>query len=230
MPDIRVTVTQKGLQEYYSTLTENVTLDNLVNAKVSVSPTQSWDPETGASWMLEFWTDGVEPTGDIYNPYSGTGTYISLDMRSEPIFFNDDSEYYMTDGEYTVTEYDGNVPPMHIAGGIPGYYDWQHPGSWVFVVEDGVVKGAGPLAAGTITVSRDGDRYTFRLRLSGRFRVYDDGNLCAGVRSEMFFHTYRPAYNAGSIGFRTGMWCGPGGFRRAFHMLRPVSLSAGRGI
>ena len=122
VPDIRVTVTQKGLQEYYSTLTENVTLDNLVNAKVSVSPTQSWDPETGASWMLEFWTDGVEPTGDIYNPYSGTGTYISLDMRSEPIFFNDDSEYYMTDGEYTVTEYDGNVPPMHIAGGIPGYY------------------------------------------------------------------------------------------------------------
>ena len=161
VPDIRVTVTQKGLQEYYSTLTENVVLDNLVNAKVSVSPTQSWDPETGASWILEIGTEGVEETGDVYNPYRGTGMWVSLEMRSEPIFFNDDNEYYMTDGEYTVTEYSGTVPPMHIAGGIPGYYDWQHPGSWVFVVEDGVVKGAGPLAAGTITVSRDGDRYTF---------------------------------------------------------------------
>ena len=63
VPDIRVTVTQKGLQEYYSTLTENVVLDALANARVNVSPTQAWEPEVGASWILEIGTEGVEEPG-----------------------------------------------------------------------------------------------------------------------------------------------------------------------
>ena len=160
--DIRVTLTQAGLQDHYSTLTADVELNNLVNAKVKMAPTQDWAPEgEGASWILTLWTDGVEPTNDYLNPYAGTGAYIALEMRSERIPFNDDNEYYMTAGEYTVTEYDVNVPPMHAAGGTTGYYAWQRLGCWVFVLENDVVTGEAPLAAGTITVSRDGDRYTF---------------------------------------------------------------------
>ena len=161
VPDIRVTVTQKGLQEYYSTLTENVVLDALANARVNVSPTQAWEPEVGASWILEIGTEGVEETGDVYNPYRGTGIWVSLEMRSEPISFNDDNEYYMTEGAYTLTEYDSHVAPMHIARGVPGFYDWQHPGSWVVIVENGEVKEQAPLVSGTVTVSRSGDTYTF---------------------------------------------------------------------
>ena len=162
VPDIRVTVTQAGLKEHYSTLTADVVLDGLVNAKVKVAPTQDWAPEgEGASWVLTLWSDGVEPTEDYYNPYAGTGTYVQLEMRSERIPFNDDNEYYMTDGEYTITEYDANVPPMHAAGGEPGFYDWQRPGCWVFVLENDAVTEEAPLDGGTITVSRDGDRYTF---------------------------------------------------------------------
>ena len=159
VPEIRVRVAQAGLKEHYSTLTADVVLDNLTHADGVVTPCQEWyEPERGAYWKITLWTDGVEETEDYQHPYAGTGTYIELAFSSERIPFNDDNEYYMTAGEYTVG---GDASRMVAGAGTTGYYEWQHPGCWVFILENGVVTEKAPLTAGTIAVSRDGDRYTF---------------------------------------------------------------------
>lgn len=162
VPEVRVTITQVGQKPYYSTLTENVTLDELEKVVVAtINPTQAWDPEMGASWVLGFGTAGIEKNVDPQMPCAGTGIYLALEMRSGPVPFNDDNEYYMTEGVYNVRQFVLEGDSMFVSGGMSGYYDWQHPGSWVFVMENDVIKEKAPLAAGTITVSRSGEQYTF---------------------------------------------------------------------
>ena len=52
---------------------------------------------------------------------------------------------------------------MTYTKGYPGYFDYQNFGSWALVVENGEIVEKGPCAAGTVTVSRSGDSYTFTL-------------------------------------------------------------------
>ena len=79
--------------------------------------------------------------------------------------FNDDKEYYLSEGTYEIyTDESGQRgPQMTYTKGYPGYFDYQNFGSWALVVENGEIVEKGPCAAGTVTVSRSGDSYTFTL-------------------------------------------------------------------
>ena len=162
VPEIRVTVTQDAALEHLSTLTGNVDAGNLVYGYAEVNPCQEWyEPEEASSWQLYLYSDGIEENNGTF---SGTGTRLQLWLASAHMGFNDDNEYYLANGTYEMFPHDdmGSVgPQMTFQDGYLGYFEYQHFGSWVFVMEDGEVVEKGPLAAGTVTVSRNGEAYTF---------------------------------------------------------------------
>lgn len=160
--DIRVTVTQDAALEHLSTLTGNVDAGNVAYGYANVNPNQDWaEPEEASSWQLYLYSDGIEESDGTF---SGTGIRLQLDMASMHMGFNDDNEYYLADGTYEMFPHDdmNSVgPQMTFKDGFPGYFEYQHFGSWVFVMEDGEVVEKGPLVAGTVAVSRNGEAYTF---------------------------------------------------------------------
>ncbi len=98
----------------------------------------------------------------------------SLSMGSEHMPFNDDQEYWMADGIYTVVKREaetGEIPEqqMTVGSGYAGYWPGQRMSSWVMCIEEGEFVKGGPVAAGTVTVTRDGDNYTFVVELADDF-------------------------------------------------------------
>ena len=164
VPEIRVTVTQDAAREHFSTLTDDVDVGGFCHAYGLVTPNQTWEePDMAAAWTVRFWTDGVEHDPVKYT-YTGTGARMEIAFTTEHMGFNDDQEYYLSEGVYTVaaaTE-DNRLPPMHVNAGYPGYFDYQHFGSWYIELENGEETVVAPIAEGTVTVaSAGGDCYTF---------------------------------------------------------------------
>ena len=174
VPEIRVTVTQDAALEHLSTLTEDVDVSGMTHAYVGVYPNQSWHPEDKASgWSITVMTENLTTTGPMGIEYSGSGVLLNLNMASEYMPFNDDQEYWMADGIYTVVtreEETGQIPEqqMAIGSGFAGYWG-QRMSSWVMCIEEGEFVKGGPVVAGTVTVTRDGDNYTFVVELADDF-------------------------------------------------------------
>ena len=174
VPEIRVSVTQDAASEHLSTLTEDVDVSGMTHAYVGVYPNQSWHPEDKASgWSITVMTENLTTTGPMGIEYSGSGVLLNLNMASEYMPFNDDQEYWMADGIYTVVtreEETGQIPEqqMAIGSGFAGYWG-QRMSSWVMCIEEGEFVKGGPVVAGTVTVTRDGDNYTFVVELADDF-------------------------------------------------------------
>ena len=163
VPEIRVTVTQDAAREHFSTLSGNVDVSKLVYSYAEVNPNQDWEEaDMGAGWYVYLYSEGLTEDNGVF---TGTGTYIMLEMSAEHMGFNDDKEYYLSEGTYEIyTDESGQRgPQMTYTKGYPGYFDYQNFGSWALVVENGEIVEKGPCAAGTVTVSRSGDSYTFTL-------------------------------------------------------------------
>ena len=163
VPEIRVSVTQDAAREHFSTLSGNVDVSKLVYAYAEVNPNQDWEEaDMGAGWYVYLYSEGLMEDNGVF---TGTGTYIMLEMSAEHMGFNDDKEYYLSEGTYEIyTDESGQRgPQMTYTKGYPGYFDYQNFGSWALVVENGEIVEKGPCAAGTVTVSRSGDSYTFTL-------------------------------------------------------------------
>lgn len=175
VPEIRVSVTQDAASEHLSTLTEDVDVSGMTHAYVGVYPNQSWHPEDKASgWNITVTTENLTTTGPMGTVYSGSGVALCLSMGSEHMPFNDDQEYWMADGIYTVVKREaetGEIPEqqMTVGSGYAGYWPGQRMSSWVMCIEEGEFVKGGPVAAGTVTVTRDGDNYTFVVELADDF-------------------------------------------------------------
>ena len=141
----------------------NVDVSKLVYSYAEVNPNQDWEEaDMGAGWYVYLYSEGLTEDNGVF---TGTGTYIMLEMSAEHMGFNDDKEYYLSEGTYEIyTDESGQRgPQMTYTKGYPGYFDYQNFGSWALVVENGEIVEKGPCAAGTVTVSRSGDSYTFTL-------------------------------------------------------------------
>ncbi len=175
VPEIRVSVTQDAASEHLSTLTEDVDVSGMTHAYVGVYPNQSWHPEDKASgWNITVTTENLTTTGPMGTVYSGSGVALCLSIGSEHMPFNDDQEYWMADGIYTVVKREaetGEIPEqqMTVGSGYAGYWPGQRMSSWVMCIEEGEFVKGGPVAAGTVTVTRDGDNYTFVVELADDF-------------------------------------------------------------
>ena len=79
----------------------------------------------------------------------------------------------MADGVYEVgPSVEGSQFPaqrMAVGAGYTGYWPGQYMGSWVMYIEEGEFVKGGPAASGTVTVTRDGDDYTFAVDLADDF-------------------------------------------------------------
>ncbi len=174
VPEIRVTVTQDAAREHFSTLSGNVDVSKLVYSYAEVNPNQAKDDaEKPAGWMITLMTENLTTTGPGSISRSGSGVLLELYMSSVHMPFNDDQEYWMADGVYEVgPSVEGSQFPaqrMAVGAGYTGYWPGQYMGSWVMYIEEGEFVKGGPAASGTVTVTRDGDDYTFAVDLADDF-------------------------------------------------------------
>lgn len=200
VPHVTVKVTQEAGLEFITNLPGDVEITDMqtgMNAYVSMYPNQEYFDNPSSAWDIELWAAGVTRAKDWigYQHYKGMGTRFYLAMRSERMGFNPDGEYYLSEGEYYVT-----APPISEEGNpiynpftiLPGDYTTGNMsivnGSWYLQVmggdtEEDVYGNMAPITGGKITVSRDGDIYTYVLDLT------DDANnkitgTCIGAFGE----------------------------------------------
>lgn len=169
--DIMVTVIQEAGVEHLSDLTDNVNLEDISDAvshEVFFSPNQTWHDRDYASWDIELWGATVDRKKDWqgFYHYSGNGTRLFLRFRSERIVHNDDEEYVLPSGEYVVCSPEESVP-WSIAPGERTNNFATPLGSWYMkVAGEDTYSNKAPVTGGTITVSHNGDEYTFILDLT----------------------------------------------------------------
>ena len=114
-----------------------------------------------AFWDLRFWSDGV--TFDMNTgTYSGSGDLVTVYLVSEPVYKNDDSEYYLPDGTYTVGTDIYSDPSRLVPGNISGGYRTPYARShtWYMRMNEGNVEGDACITTGTMTVKRTGETYS----------------------------------------------------------------------
>ncbi len=158
---IEIKVTQEAAPDYRSNLTENVVLD-ATHAYCYLKP---GNPSVtgGTYWNIELL--GTDVRNEYGNNY-GTGDRLYIPLVSTLIELNDDNEYYLPEGTYTVgtaEEADGLEP-----GGIIYPYSLndsaKYPLGATFTrLENDVWTVKAPLVEGTMTVTRSGDVYTLQL-------------------------------------------------------------------
>lgn len=155
-----VRMTQEGKPEFDSTLTEDIDFGTLTNSNVLVYLTKN-EEQTYALWDLRLWGDGI--TYDVeYGRYSGSGDLVTVYVASDPIYQNDDKEYYLPDGTYTVVANfysDSSLyVPFNISAGYRTYYATSH--TWYVRMQDGVSTGDACITTGTMEVKRSGETYS----------------------------------------------------------------------
>lgn len=116
-----IPVTQEGKPEFDSTLAEDVDFGTLTSGNYVIVYLTKNEEQAYAFWDLRFWSDGV--TFDMNTgTYSGSGDLVTVYLVSEPVYKNDDSEYYLPDGTYTVGTDIYSDPSRLVPGNISGGY------------------------------------------------------------------------------------------------------------
>ena len=158
-----VKVTQEGKPEFDSTLAEDVDFGTLTEARIMLNYTRDEWGQTYALWTFEFWDEGL-----TYNPnngqWSGSGDRLMVYLATEPVYQNDDNEYYLPDGTYTVVEADFAMDPSsrvpgNISCGVKIESNNSRRNTWYLRMGDGAVKDDARIVSGTMEVKRTGETY-----------------------------------------------------------------------
>ena len=157
-----IPVMQEGKPEFLSTLEEDVDFGTLTNGYAVVYPNNENRNEPVTRWDLRFWSDGIEYQNEV-KQYKGTFDRLNLYLYTEPITANDDNEYYIPDGIYTVALYSEETSESR-AGDIEygqesGAFHFPF-GSWYVRLEDSDYTDKACIRTGTATVTRSGESYT----------------------------------------------------------------------
>ena len=157
-----IPVTQEGKPEFLSTLEEDVEFGVLTKGRIIVAPNNETRQNDCTYWDLILWNEGVEY--DNVGNFTGTGDKLTFKLYTDVIQQNDDNEYYIPDGTYTVVpgpETEGHdFAAGEIAGGVWGYSHPQFPsGAWYIRMENDVATGDACIKEGTMTVARSGETY-----------------------------------------------------------------------
>ncbi len=159
-----IKVTQGGKPDFLSTLEEDVDFGTLTSCRAVVYPNNDHRNESSTLWDLRFWSDGITYDETNYpNYYVGTGEKLCVYFYSDPLTLNDDNEYYLPDGTYTVTAFgDGgtSLNPGEIRGGGETWNYVFPQGSWYSRVEESNITENALISEGTATVTRNGEVYT----------------------------------------------------------------------
>ena len=159
---IEIKVTQEAAPEYRSNLTENVVLD-ATHAYCYVRPSRP-SASGGTYWQIELLGSDVQNEVGIN---SGTGDRLYLMLVSTLIEPNDDNEYYLPEGTYTVATAEkggDDVEPWDIVYPYNPNDSAKYPSGATYTrIENYVWTVKAPLVEGTMEVSRSGDVYTLQL-------------------------------------------------------------------
>ena len=174
----KIPVTQEGQPEFQSTILEDMELTTLTHCYVAVTPNCDWRDKPFTQWDMRFMSENVSYANNLGN-YSGTGDRLTVDLVSEPIWVNDDAEYYLPDGTYTVVANFNSDENLRVPGSVSaGAFTFSHPrftnGTWYVRIEDDAYPGGqAAITEGTMTVSRTGEEYviTFEFVSDAGFAV-----------------------------------------------------------
>ena len=177
VPNVTIEVVQAGGKEFLTNLTAPVEITDMGTGVVNdvfFSPNQKWQDRPVAMWSLTLLAPGVERSKDWQGfwHYNGIGTRLFIEIYSERIVYNDDGEYYLPEGDYTVAadEMDENDQPVLVPFTVkPGEETNGNmsivAGSWYLEVlgEEDVYGGMAPISSGTLHVARSGEEYTLTM-------------------------------------------------------------------
>ena len=157
-----IPVMQEGKPEFLSTLEEDVDFGVLTRNRVIASVNNDYRNESKTAWDFILWDEGIEY--DFKGNFTGTGDKLCVYLYTEPIQQNDDNEYYLPDGTYTVAATKDDTAYEFQPGDITaGRWGYSHPtfpsGTWYIRMENDAVTGDACITGGTITVTRDGEEY-----------------------------------------------------------------------
>lgn len=185
-----ITITVKQSGPTLSTLTGPVEITDMTNVICNVDffpntpEADGGDTRLSATWDMYIWGTGLEyDTSGWPYVYRGSGNRLKLSVYSTKIPHNDDNEYYLPDGEYTVVR-NQNGEPNTISYGQDnlGVVDPIFPmGSWYFDTQNDAAVAQAPLAGGKMTVQRNGEVYTLTFDFTD-----DAGNAITGTCTATF--------------------------------------------
>ena len=159
---IEIKVTQEAAPDYRSNLTENVVLD-ATHAYCYVRPSRP-SLTGGTYWNIELL--GADVRNEYGNNY-GTGDRLYIQLVSTLIEPNDDNEYYLPEGTYTIATAEkggDDVEPWDIVYPYNPNDSAKYPSGATYTrIENDVWTVKAPLVEGTREVSRSGDVYTLQL-------------------------------------------------------------------
>ena len=173
-----IPVTQEGKPDFQSTILEDMELTSLTHCYANVSPNHDGRDLPYTRWDLRFMSEDVSYENSK-GAFFGTGDRLTVDLVSEPIWVNDDAEYYLPDGTYTVVANFNSDENLRVPGSVSaGAFTFSHPrftnGTWYVRIEDDAYPGGqAAITEGTMTVSRTGEEYviTFEFVSDAGFAV-----------------------------------------------------------
>ena len=153
-------------------------LTTLTHCYTNLQPNCDWRDKPFTWWELRFMSEGLT-FENSKGAYFGTGDRLTIEMATEPIWVNDDREYYLPEGTYTVRPNFSYDTTEALEPGISaGAFGYSHPtfpnGTWYVRIEDDAYPGdQAAISEGTMTVSRTGEEYviTFEFVSDAGFAV-----------------------------------------------------------
>ena len=159
-----IKVTQEGKRDFLSTLEKEVDFGTLTQCTALVYPNNNWREESSTAWELRLRSkDIIYDQSNWPKYYTGSGDRLNIYCYADPVTANDDNEYFLPEGTYTVL--DSDIPEqIYGAGEIKrGLSGLSHPifptGSWYIQMENDEATGDACIVAGTMTVTRDDENY-----------------------------------------------------------------------
>ena len=173
-----IPVTQEGKPDFQSTILEDMELPTRKHCYTNLQPNCDWRDKPFTWWELRFMSEGLT-FENSKGAYFGTGDRLTIEMATEPIWVNDDREYYLPEGTYTVRPNFSYDTTEALEPGISaGAFGYSHPtfpnGTWYVRIEDDAYPGdQAAITEGTMTVSRTGEEYviTFEFVSDAGFAV-----------------------------------------------------------
>lgn len=191
LPELRIKATQEAARQFFSTLTGDVDLNGVLKFnRVSLYP---WEPDDNKGewtqindWSFDLWSDGVE-FDNLHYDFLGTGQRLTFSLTSPRIEKNEEEIYYIpTESPYEVV--DQTNMPEDISriytikqGAEPSFL---YTGFYYLEYKDDEVVNYAPIVEGTVTVTRDGDVYTFDIDVKDDFGWSIKGTYSGEVHPE----------------------------------------------